>query len=1102
MSANNSILKKKLDQYKRKYYLNQLVKGIILFLAIILSTYLISTSVDFGFKPGTTGRSLIFFSFVGIMLITMSWMIVRPLLHIYAINKQISDEEAARQIGILFPELKDKLLNTIQLTGIESKENSLIAASIQKRIEEISIFQFSSRIKLSANKKYIKYVAYPAIPLLILFLFVPQFLTESTVRIVKFDEDFKPSSYFTLVPMANNDLAFKNEDYTVQFQLQGNIVPDKIYLRSHKRRIKVSNVDGIVSYTFKKVQDDFDYSFEAADYSTESYHVDVYSRPDIKTFNVQLQYPNYTGIENETLQNSGNLNVPEGTNINWLVNTIASDSVFFSFAPEYKKSKSEKLENQIFKYSSKVFEDQKYNISLNNEFSANKDEINYNIEVIKDKFPSLSINMHRDTTLFSYVAVGGNVSDDYGISRLELVYQIKNNGVVSKPEVNNISINRNQKTQNYFYQWMLDSLELNEGDQLEYFLRVWDNDGINGAKFTKSSVYNFNLPTKKEIKEDLAKQAEGAKEKLDSTLEEAKELKKEIDDIQDKLKSKKKLDWQDKKQIEELIKQKEKLESQMKELKKQNEAFNQKKERFSKQSEQLKEKVQQLQKLMEDLLDEETKKLYDELKKLLEEQKSIDQVQNMMDQIENKETNMEKEIERTIELFKKMQFEQKMEDVINELDEFEKEQNDLSEKTKDKSNDTEQLKEDQEELNEKFEEIEEEMDELEKMNEELKNPENMEDSDQDAQDIKEEQEKASEQLDKKQRKKASQSQKNAGEKAKGLKKKMESMQSSMQMESMQENMDNLRDIIDNLVKVSFDQEKIMQEFRGVNQSDPRYVSLSQRQLKLRDDSRIIEDSLQSLASRVFQIASFVTRELDAMNDNIEASLQGLKDRKVSIALKNQQLAMTSINNLALLLDDILKQMQQQMSDAMGNPNGKGKGKKQQMPGLSELQQQLNKQIEDLKKSGKSGRQLSEELAKMAAKQEMIRQQLKEMEGKMDGGEKPGGKAGNNGMQEAIKKMEQTEMDLVNKRITQQTIQRQKDILTRLLKAENAMRERELDKEREAQQGDDLNRTLPPQFEEYLKAKEKEVELLKTIPLKLNPYYKEEVNKYFKRLSEQ
>ncbi|MEL6560514.1 MAG: hypothetical protein AAFQ94_20150, partial [Bacteroidota bacterium] len=204
---------------------------------------------------------------------------------------------------------------------------------------------------------------------------------------------------------------------------------------------------------------------------------------------------------------------------------------------------------------------------------------------------------------------------------------------------------------------------------------------------------------------------------------------------------------------------------------------------------------------------------------------------------------------------------------------------------------------------------------------------------------------------------------------------------------------------------------------------------------------------------------------------------------------------------AILLDDVLQQMQQSMADAMGKPQKGGK-KKGNMPSMSELQKQLSQKIQDLKKSGKSGRQLSEELAKLAAEQEMLRREMEKQGGKpgLDpNGEEEGGKDGN--LQKLIKQMKENEEDLVNKRLDNELIRRQQDIITRMLEAENAQRERELDEQREAESPDSVGRKLPPEFEEYFKSKEREIELLKTIPVKLNPFYKKEVNKYFKRINQ-
>ena len=321
---------------------------------------------------------------------------------------------------------------------------------------------------------------------------------------------------------------------------------------------------------------------------------------------------------------------------------------------------------------------------------------------------------------------------------------------------------------------------------------------------------------------------------------------------------------------------------------------------------------------------------------------------------------------------------------------------------------------------------------------------------------------------------------------------MESSQSSMQMEMDMQNIESLRQIIHGLVKLSFDQEAIMKSFADLNQSDPRFNVLAQQQLKLKDDAKVLEDSLLALGKRDPFMGSIVTKEVGELNNHLEKTIEANHERRRPVAASEMQFTMTAINNLALMLDDHFDMMMQMMANAQPSMGkSKNKGKK---PSLSQLQQQLNQKIQDLKGSGKSGREMSEQLAEMAAEQERIRKALEEMqekmgeEGKMPGGDLPG-------------KMEQTEMDLVNKQLTEQLIKRQQDILTRLLQAEKSMREQDLDDERKGETAKDYNKEIPKAFEEYLRLKEKEVELLKTVPPKLYPYYKKEVSEYFKRMNQ-
>jgi len=149
---------------------------------------------------------------------------------------------------------------------------------------------------------------------------------------------------------------------------------------------------------------------------------------------------------------------------------------------------------------------------------------------------------------------------------------------------------------------------------------------------------------------------------------------------------------------------------------------------------------------------------------------------------------------------------------------------------------------------------------------------------------------------------------------------------------------------------------------------------------------------------------------------------------------------------------------------------------------------------DMKKPGEKGSngELSKEFAEMAAEQEMIRKKMQEMADKM------GDMQGKKMMQEMIQKMEENETDLYNKRINSQTMMRQKDIEIRMLESEKALREQETDEQRESKEGN-----VPPinadQYKQYLRMKEKQTELLRTVPPALKPYYRQKVSEFFNKL---
>jgi hypothetical protein len=178
--------------------------------------------------------------------------------------------------------------------------------------------------------------------------------------------------------------------------------------------------------------------------------------------------------------------------------------------------------------------------------------------------------------------------------------------------------------------------------------------------------------------------------------------------------------------------------------------------------------------------------------------------------------------------------------------------------------------------------------------------------------------------------------------------------------------------------------------------------------------------------------------------------------------------------------------------------GKGKGKSGNVPmdKMSQGQKEMNEGLKKMKEGMQKGQQPgSQEFAKAAARQAAMRNALRQL----DKEKRQEGKGSDPALQKAIEGMEKVETDLVNKRLTNETLQRQEEILTRLLEAERAEREREFDNKRKAEQAKNIESKAPPTLQEYLKKRQAEVELYRTVSPGLKPYYKSLVEEYLKTL---
>jgi len=1099
-NEENIILFDKLNRFINKYYKNKILRGIIFLAATLLFFLLLFSILEYFSRFNSSVRSFLYWTYLFINFIILSKFILTPLFHLFRIGKTINYTVAAKIIGKHFPEIDDKILNILQLNDLSDKENILIQASISQKTESIQSFSFRSSVNFKENKKHLKWFM---IPLCFLLFFIfsgnKHIITESSARIIDHNTEFIPQAPFQFQIKNEKLEIIQQDDFTLNITILGSKIPNNAFIEMDGN--KFSLVKDAVSdfhFLFKDVISDIEFKLYADGFYSEKFHLKSLLKPSILEFSAKLNYPNYTLLNNETLKNIGDFNVPEGTKIEWDFNLKNTDSLHFSFNNE---SSDYKIKNNIISVEKTSLKSGEYSISTSNK-NIISDKIQYTILVIADEYPKIDLETTLDS-LNNQIFFNGNISDDYSLKKLEFIYTIKNRDS-SYTKTEEIKISKNSE-EHYYHFIDINSLQLSPSDELIFYFEIWDNDGVNGSKSSKSYTSKHSELSIQDLKEKRDSEDRKIKNKLDETITLAKEIQKDIMDLKKSLIDKKSLGWEEKKKAEDIIKKQKKLEQQVTENNKRNNKNNKKKEKLNSS---ILEKQKKLEELMNKVLDEESKKLMEELQKLLEEMNKED-MKEVLDKMEKENTDLEKELDRNLELYKELEFEQKLEETIEKIDELKIKQEELKKETEEKNSNTEQLSEKQAKLQEDLKKIEEDLKKLEEQNSELEKKKDLPYTEEKQKEASESMKESKESLDKKQKKKSSKKQEETVNKLEEISEQMKGLQSSCSNSKPAENMETLRQILENLITLSFDQEDLINNISSLPRNSSSIIKYIQQQKKLADNSQIIEDSLLSLSKRVIQIESIINKEISSINYNMDKSISLLEERKISIGVAKQQFVMTSVNNLALLLSETLKQMQMELANKEPGTKQCNKPGNSSKPSLKELKKMQKKLMKEMKgKSGKKGENgkkkgkkksdegESKSLMQMAQQQQQIRQRLQELRDEI-------GESGEKGnIDRILEKMEENETDILNNNITNETLLRQEEILTKLLEAEKAQREKGEEEKRESIEWNYEIQNNNKNYLEYIEKRKEQEELLKTTPVQLNQFYKEKVNKYFNTISEE
>ena len=1150
-------IQQKLEHFIRRYHINELLKGAILFFAIGLLYFLFILLIEHFLWLNTTARTILFWVFIAVELALLTKFVAIPLAKLFKLKKGIDYESAARIIGKHFPEVDDKLLNVIQLKD-SNGDSELLLASIDQKSVELNPIPFKLAVNFKQNLSYLKYAIIPVIILLLVYATGNfDWFSDSYKRVVDYKTAYEPPAPFQFF-VVNEDLkAIEGKDFKLSVKTAGDVVPENAQITYNNESYFLQQTGvGAFEYIFPQLQESVTFSLSANAVNSKSYEIAIVEVPTLLGFEMVLNYPKHTKKRDETLKSTGNAVVPEGTKVTWRLKTKSTDNVFL-YAKDTVNFNVES--DNVFKTSKSLFRNYDYTISTSNKNLKDYENLSFSIDVVKDEYPELNVQMKVDSLDLQTLYFYGQVSDDYGLSKLQLVYYPSENEKDKKTK--EIPITTSNVLD--FISAFPDNLDIESGVPYQLYFQVFDNDRVNRFKSKKSTIFNYRRRTQEEEKEkQLEQQGETIKD-LDKSLKKFEEQEKRLDELTKTGKEKKSLNFNDKKKLASFFNRQKQQDDMMKNF---NKKLKENLEEFQKDNQNQDPFKEDLKKRLEDNEAQLKKdeKVLDELKKL-QEKINNEELIKKLEEVAKQNKNKKRSLEQLLELTKRFYVEKKLEKLADDLNQLAKEQEQLS-----KAEEKENTKEKQDAVNDSFEEFQKQIEELEKESKALKKPIEIPRDKLDEREVNDELQKATEALEQKEQeenkeggeqqeteqsepnsqqqnlKNAQKSQKNAAKKMKQMAGKMQSSMQSMSGEQMQEDVEMLRQILDNLVLFSFEEEALMEEFRTIDENNDKYATYLKKQSYLKEHFEHIDDSLFALSLRQPKMSEDVNKQISEVYFNIDKALELLAENQLYQGVSSQQFAITATNNLADMLSDILDNMQENMSMSMSQ-NGEGE---MQLPDIIMSQEQLNQMMQNGLKKGEKGKPKEgegDEKGKGEKDGEQGEDGKQGDKGQQKGKDGKPGEQGENGQQsggegegqgdyfdnegllyeiyqkqqqlrEALdkrlekegkggigdrlsKQMEDIELDLLNKGFTNETLQKMTNLKHQLLKLENATFQQGEDNKRESEtnknQFDNNSKSQIPQAKQYFQT----TEILNRQALPLQQVYKKKVQQYFKKAND-
>jgi len=854
---------------------------------------------------------------------------------------------------------------------------------------------------------------------------------------------------------------------------------------------------------------------------SEQHVIRALDRPRVEAFSFTYHYPEYTGLAgNRERRIDGNIVAPKGTEVEIQIetnNALSSAELFFD---EENKILLDISALRVASVSLTVRESTRYQVRLEDTFGLTLEEgPYYQIISTPDSSPSVSIISPAiqviDIPEEMKVALSGQSEDDYGLASTELVYQVGYDRTERTIQLEHQPLTSGDGTTgsnivsaDVRLEWDLRALDLLPGEEINYWLRTFDNDPVDGPKEGVSNIQVIRFPSMFEIYEEVQEKESAQVDSVEDILNKQRDLQGQTRELRDALRSEDKtpnaeVPWEHKETLEELRSRQEDIQKEMKDLQEEYEQSLEQMREDSAVSLQTLEKMAKIQELMDKMMTQEMKDTLGRFNQALEKM-ALREMDKSLGNLDFSMEKLEQNLDRTLSLLQQSYVERRLERLAHQASELAKSHQELLERTERRKDGTpmDDLARKEQQLREAAEQFIEDASSLMKESETVKPElsEQLEDMIEKAREekLEESMKTAEESLSKGDQQQALTAEQKAQTTLDEMSASLSETKESMMGMSIVFDLKEWHRLMDRAFYLSEQQEAFNEGLPsglGTNLYSQLRLPLNDRavtQSLFAAEADRIAAEVETLAAQNPFIDMDVADLLESAGDSLRRWALESKD-SYGFLLKEQSRESLSLVNMSLA--KMLEVLEEMLSMAASSSM---EGFREMLEQIIQQQQDINDMTQRLDGQNRERPEWAEQLQRMIQQQQMVRQMMEEMRQKYEHVREILGD-----LSELGKQMKDIEETLKGEETGEAVQEKQTRLLQRLLDAEKSLREEEDNRRRKSETAEEYEpgMQLPEDSKAHLRKKvlENKARLNRE---RIFPEYREVLKNYFQRLSEE